>query len=145
MLVRRAKRSDLPQISALQAQYGKMSVGPELINHRDIAIVAEDMGRIVGFVYCGLMAQNTLGYVDKIVVDRDCAHKRVCQSIYKELGRLLVRMNVKTVFGIVKHDEFHDRAIMNALRMAMKGDAVPYTYIFTDVAHAAAELQALEN
>lgn len=141
--VRRAKRTDIPKLTELMKLYGKMSVDKSLINHRDIALVAVAGDEIVGFAYCGLMAENTRGYVDKVVADPAWGGKGVVAALYAEMGRLLVKLGVRSIFGLIKRDEFHDRAVVNALKFAMQGDATPYTYVYTDVAFAKAELESL--
>lgn len=70
MYTERAKKHHLPGINALLQKYGPVSVRPEMINHRDIGIVAmDDAGAVVGFTWLGLMAGNHLGYSEFSAAD----------------------------------------------------------------------------
>ena len=146
MLVRKARRTDLEAINQLQNLYGKMQVEAKLINHRDLSLVAidEKTGAIIGFCWGGLMAGNSLIYIDKVVADPKWAKKGVINALYRDLLKLGTKIGVKTAIGLIRQDEFHERSAVNALKLAFAADAVPYTYVFGDIAHMNAELAQME-
>lgn len=145
MFISNATKQDIPAIQYLLASYGsKLVLDPACINKRDIALQARDeSGKLVGFLWVGLMAKNTLGYMDKFCVDKDSSRKGVGKSLALAMKDQLVKRRVKTVFGIIRQDQYHDQSAMNALRMAIGGDPLPFTYVVADVAHAVKELEML--
>lgn len=145
LLISRARKQDLPAIHELMRLYGsKMQVGSEHLNNRDIALQARNAnGELVGFVWAGLMAQNTLAYIDKVAIRPDYAKQGVSQLLYHELFKLGARRGVKEVFGIIRQDQYHDKAAVNALKMAFGADSLPYTYVRAQMAHVQAELNIL--
>lgn len=145
MFISTATKQDIPAIQYLLASYGsKLSLDPALINNKDIALQARDeSGKLIGFLWVGLMAKNTLGYMDKFCVDKDYSKKGVGKALALALKDRLVKRRVKTVFGIIRQDQYHDKSAMNALRMAVGGDQISYTYVIADVAHAIQELEML--
>jgi N-acetylglutamate synthase-like GNAT family acetyltransferase len=138
--IRVAKRFDLPAIRELMQTHGKNSVEEYHINNRDISLVAEMDGKLVGFVWCGLMAQNKFAYVDKVSVHPDYQKKGVTNKLYWALGKRMVRAGVKQAFGIIRHDEWHTAAAVNALKMGFGSDGYNYTYVLADIGHAKAEI-----
>lgn len=147
MLLRLAKPLDYPGIQRLLARYGsKMSITPAHINHRDIGVVAYDEnGHLVGFMWAGLMAKNTVAYLDKVVIAPEYAGKGMHNQLAKFLLRELVKRGVRQAFGVIAHDEHHDKAAMGALKMAMFSDGRTYTYVVGDVQNTIHELKHLET
>lgn len=140
--VKRARKEDFNAIHALLGQYGKMSITPEHLQGRDIALQARDAeGKVVGFVWAGLMANDTVAYVDKVSVAPECAKKQVSQALYKRLFEIALKRGVRQAFGIIRHDAYHDRAAMNALKMAFGADKEPYTYVSGDLMQMHADLK----
>lgn len=134
MIIKSAKLEDLPAIQYLMQIYGKMVVGPEHLNKRDIAVQARnDSGELIGFIWCGLMAKNTLAYVDSFVVHPTLAGKGVGTALLLELQKRLSRAGVVKVFGAIKQDEFHDKSAMNCLKMGMGADNTPHTIVFVEL------------
>jgi len=142
--VSRASREDLPAIRHLSAIYGhKLTVEDYHLNGNDIALQARaDNGEMAGFVWAGLMARNKIAYIDKVMVNPEYTSKGVLPLLYKELFRLGIARGVKTVFGIIRQDKYHDKAAKAALHMAFGGDSLPYTYVYADMAHMISELDA---
>lgn len=141
--ISKATKADLAAVLHLSQLYGfKMPIDETLFNPTDIALQARDeSGALVGFVWMGLMAKGTLGYVDKVMVDPAYSGKKVVlPALYKELFTIALRRKVKQAFGIIRHDQFHDKAAKAALNMAWGADAVPYTYVLAQAAHMAREL-----
>jgi N-acetylglutamate synthase-like GNAT family acetyltransferase len=144
MHIHKASKQDLPAIRMLMQSYGKMVVGPEHVNQRDIALCArDDEGRLVGFLYMGLMAQNKVGYLDKFCVDRGLAGKGVGSALAMACFEAAKKRGVREVFGVIRQDEFHEKSAMNALKMAFGAHKEPYTYVSADLNHMAAELMSL--
>lgn len=139
-MIRRAKRADIAQINQLLQCYGLASIDHTYINHRDIALVAEADKRIVGFLWAGLMRQNKTAYLDYFTVSRDHAKGKVGQALALECLALFSKMGVEKAFGVIQHDEFHDKSAFNALRMGMFAQPKPYTYVYGYVPHSYKEL-----
>lgn len=131
MIVTRCKSADYPAIKHLLSLYDKkMDITRSHLNKRDIALqVRLPTGEIIGFVWCGLMANKTIAYVDKAVVHPAYHHKGVLNKLYLELLSKAYEVGVKDVFAVIKHDEYHDASAVNCLRMAVGADSDSYTYV----------------
>lgn len=141
----RATKQDLPAVSELLNTYGKQSIYPEMLNNKDIAIQARDeTGTCVGFIWCGLMAQNTVGYIDMFTVHPDHANKGIGKMLAQALMDTCLKRRVRSVFGVIKHDQYHNKSAMNALRYAMAAYPDNFTFVYADVRNSALEVQSLE-
>lgn len=135
MIISRCHKSDLPAIQYLMHKYGdKCIVTEDHINKKDIALQARlPSGELTGFVWCGLLANNTIAYIDKVTVDPEHTHRGVINSLYKELFKIAHRRGARTVFGFIRHDQYHLKSAKAALRMGLGGDTVSYTHVFADL------------
>lgn len=142
MIISRCHKSDLPAIQYLMHLYGnKCVVGPEHINKKDIALQARlESGELIGFIWVGLMANNTIGYFDKVAVDPAHSGKGVINALYRESFKVLYHKGVKQVFGIIRHDAYHLKSCKAALRMGLGGDPVSYTHVFANMNFIKSEL-----
>lgn len=80
--IRRAKRKDIPKTSHLDASH---------INHRDICLVAECDGRIIGSVFAGLMRQNKQAYLE--------VHGEARQELITEALLKMKKLGVESICG----------------------------------------------
>lgn len=130
ILISRCKLVDLGSIKDLLSMYGKkVEITSNHINKRDIALQARlETGELVGFVWGGMLANKTIGYLDKVVIHPDHHHKGILNLLYKELFKQAYQAGVREMFGIIRQDEYHDASAVQALRMAVGADAVSYTY-----------------
>lgn len=130
--VTKCKAGDLFAIQHLMSMYDKkLDITAAHINKRDISLQARlATGELVGFVWCGLLANKTLCYMDKVVIHPDFHRKQILNELYTELFKIAYKMGVKQVFGIIRHDEYHDASGVQALRMGMGADKESYTYTF---------------
>ncbi len=142
--VSRATKSDIGAIRHLSAKYGhKLLIEECLFNNKDIALQARDEeGMLLGFVWGGLMANNQICYVDKVMVDPEHSNKGVLPALYKELFKIALKKNVRKAFGMIRHDQYHDRSAKAALHMAWGADSLPYTLVLSDLEHMKKELEA---
>lgn len=125
-------------------RYGKMDVGPEHINSKDIALCARDKsGALVGFLFLGLMAQNKVGYLDKFCVDPDHTKKGVGNALARAAFQAATKRGVREVFGVIRQDQYHEQSAVNALKMAFGAHKESYTYVCADLRHMASELRSL--
>jgi N-acetylglutamate synthase-like GNAT family acetyltransferase len=134
--ISKAKKEDLTAIRHLASKYNFKCLIPDyIINKKDLALQArDDTGALVGFVWVGLMCGGKLGYVDKVMVDPEYSGKReVLPSLYKELFKLAKSVGIVDVYGIIRHDQYHDRSAKAALTMAWGADSAPYTYVFSNI------------
>lgn len=145
MNIRKALPADLPAIQELTGKFG-MPVSEAHINNRDISLVARATdGSLVGFLFCGLMAKNTTGYIDKFCVDPTYRKKGVGNALAMACLSELAKRKVRSAFGLIKQDEAHDASAINALKMAMGSDGKPYTYVHGDVLNTIKELKGLTH
>lgn len=144
MIISRASKQDLPAIRFLMQQYGnKMIVTEDHLNKRDIALQARIEGELVGFAWGGLMAKNTIMYIDKVAVDPKHNKQGIVKFLYKELFKQALQLGVKQGFGMIRQDQYHDRACINALKMAFGADSLPYTHVFGEAGHISKELESI--
>lgn len=139
-MIRRAKRSDVDGINQLLASYGLQLIDQSYVNHRDVCLVAEIDGQIVGFLWAGLMRQNKTAYLDYFTVSREHAKKGVGNALALACLSKFHKMGVERAFGVIQRDEFHDKSAVNALKMGMYSQEKPFTYVYGYVAHSAREL-----
>ncbi len=147
MRISKATKHDLPAIRALNSLYGnKMVVSPSLFNKRDVALQARDeQGNLVAFMWAGLMANGTIAYIDKVICSPEHAGRGVVRALYLEALKIGAKRGVKEAFGIIRQDQYHDKAAANALKTAFGSDGYNYTYVLADVAHVMQELQLREG
>lgn len=144
MIIKPANKQDLPAINYLLNKYGKMSVSDSYINKKDVALqVREESGELIGFIWCGLMANGTIAYIDKFCIDPEYTHRGIGLLLAKYLQQVLHKRKVKSVFGLIKQDKYHDKSAMNSLRMAMGAHDASYTFVETDLLHSIKELESL--
>lgn len=131
IIVRTATKQDLNEIQVLLGKYDNiMQVNSEHLNNYDVALQARlDSGELVGFIWCGLMANKTLGYVDKFVVDPKYANQKVGLLLCQTLTKTLLTLGIKEAIGYIRQDEYHDKSALNALKTVMKTDRVSYTQV----------------
>jgi N-acetylglutamate synthase-like GNAT family acetyltransferase len=144
--ISKATREDLPAIRHLSSKYGhKLVVEDHHLNNRDLALQARnEEGKLVGFVWAGLMANSKIAYVDKVMVDPEYSGKRlVLPSLYKKLLELAIKRGVRDMFGFIRQDQYHDRSAIAALHMAVGGEEIPYTHVFAQLKHMELELKNL--
>ncbi len=144
MVISKATKQDLPAIRYLMQQYGnKCIVTEDHINKRDISLQARIDGNLVGFVWGGLMAKNTIMYIDKVAVDPLYVKQGIVKVLYKELFKQALKLGVKQGFGIIKQDKYHDKACINALKMAFGADSVSYTHVYGEANNIIKELESI--
>lgn len=143
--ISRATKADIGALRHLSAIYNhKLSIEEYMFNNRDIAIQARaETGELIGFVWGGLMGNNSLCYVDKVMVHPQYSDQGVLPRLYKELFKIALKRGVKQAFGIIRHDEYHDRSAKAALNMAWGGDALSYTYVYASLEFMKKELTKL--
>src|ERR1700743_1916476 len=132
IIISRCNKRDIAAIASLCSLYGKkIEITPDHINKRDISLQARlSTGEIVGFLWCGLLANKTICYMDKVVIHPDFHHKQILNKLYTELFKIAYKLGIKQVFGVIRQDEYHDASAVQSLRMALGADATSYTYVF---------------
>lgn len=129
--ITRANKQDLLAIQDLMLKYGnKMLVESYHLNKKDITLQARlATGELVGFLYCGLLAEGKIAYMDKVVIDPNHHKQGILLELYKELFKEAYRKGVREVIGFIRQDEFHVASCKQALRMGLGGDAISYTMV----------------
>lgn len=129
MFVTRATKADLSAVQALLDMYpgAHMTVGPEHFTTKDIALqVRLGSGEMVAFCWVGVMAGNTVGFVDKVVIHPGYSKQGISTIIYQELVRLAAKRGVKSLFGTIMQGAYHDASCANAVKMGM--NTMPGSY-----------------
>ena len=130
MKVRKARKEDLEALNAIAEHYGWRHIPSNFINKRDIALTAvSKKDGPVGFLWCGLMAQNSFGYLEWFLVHPTFRKKGVGSALGKQFVKIAKKFNVKVVIGNVRHTEYHDSVIVNAYKIGMMADQIPHTLI----------------
>jgi len=146
MIIRRAISSDLAAIQQLLKEHSGHPIGPEHLNKRDIALVARGTdGSLAGFIWCGLMAKNTTGYIACFCVHPDWRGKGVGAALGKRVMQEAARQGATYVFGAIREGASHDASAVNALKIGMASDPVPCTYVYASVPKALHEIASLEH
>lgn len=140
MIIKRAYKEDLSSINDLSTWYGFKPLTEDHFNNRDIAIAACYKDKIVGFVWCGLMCNQKVGYIDHFLVHPEFHKQGIGQELSKKLREVLNKRGVRQVFGFIDNSEFHNASAMNALKMAMGSNDAKYTYVSGDVQNSLKEV-----
>jgi len=146
MQIRLARKSDYPAVVELLKEHGKFSVTRKHLNHRDISVIVyADTGECIGYLYCGLMAGNSVAYMDKFTIHssvngQHLGHKMALFAVREGLKR-----GVREIFGIIKQDAYHDKSAVNALKVGIGSDKEPYTYVRADLRLMVEDLKQLQE
>lgn len=125
--IRKANRTDLPGIVELMAEYGLMKIDASYINRKDVSLVAyNDEGETVGFIFVGMMCNNNHAYCDKLVVSSEYNKKGVGKALCEQAFIEAIRRGAQTCTAVVRQDEYFPAVAMNGLKIAAKGDRLPY-------------------
>jgi N-acetylglutamate synthase-like GNAT family acetyltransferase len=83
MYIKRATKDDIPAIKALiSKQAKKVPFFESMINKSDIAYqVRTEDGTLIAFLYCGLMANKKIAYIDSLVVDPEYKNQKVAARL----------------------------------------------------------------
>jgi GNAT superfamily N-acetyltransferase len=141
----RARPAHLPGIQVLLSKSGKMTIDSHHINHRDIAVVTELGGEVIGFLWVGLMAKNAVGYVDKFAVDPAFQGHGVGSALTQLALTECKKRGVREVHGFIKADQYQDASAMNALKMALSSDGAPYIYVRGQINVICSELSTIKE
>lgn len=140
MIIRRALPKHSDEINRLVTRYAMPTVTPAYFNNKDIALVALDDDKVVGFVWCGMMAGGEKGLVDYFVVNPEYSGKGVGYKLALKMQKVLSRKGKDAIVsGFIRQDEHHDRSGMNALKLAMGADDYNYTHVYTSVNYSLKE------
>lgn len=91
--------------------------------------MAEDKDKPVGFVWCGVMSNKELGYIDHFTIHPEYANKRVAPVLAAKFQEVCNRIGLKKIFGIIGQHAFHHKSLTGALRMGMVPHRINYTYV----------------
>jgi len=122
-----------------------MSFNPDLVNDNDISLVATDGNKVVGFLWVGLMANNTMAYIDRFIVHQDYRGRGIGNKLGTAAFKQAAKKNVEEFHGFIKNDSFYEASAVNALRLGLGGDNKPYTHVRGHLSFIASELAILER
>lgn len=129
MLLTRAKTKHLAGINALISFYNLAPITEDFIKY-DISIIAEDKGKIVGFIWCGLMANRKLGYIDYFTVHPEYASTGIGRALGTQLVRIAKNKGVDLTISIIERGQYHDKSVSSAQHIGLQ----PATAAFTAMA-----------
>lgn len=141
--VSKAKLGDLPGIRQLMLSHGKFTVDAGHLHYKDLSLVASIDGKIIGFLWLGLMAKGTLAYIDKFCVDPEYAHHKIGSLLAQEAFKHCLQRGVKECFGVICQDEHHEKSALNALRFALGSIPHSYTLVSGNLLQMKQEIESL--
>lgn len=133
----------LAEINNLLSKHGIHPVTASHLTEPNVIELKD--GKVIGFIWMGLMAEGTIGYIDKFVVHPDYRAQGVGYKLAQSLLECAKELGVKEVFGYIKQDENHDASGMNALKMALASDKGSYTHVFGQIEFITKELGDLNG
>lgn len=137
---------DLTQIHDLCRMYKAYESMPnEYINSRDLCLVYEEGDQILGYIWAGLMARNTVAYVGGFVVHPEHSHRGIGAKLARRLLEIGRGRGVKSFVATIKHDEHHDKSAVACLRTGAGADPLPCTFIRGNLDFMHSQLKELEN
>lgn len=138
--IKRANIQHILCINELLINSNLSSITPDHLNGKDLAIAVFDEDKLIGFLWVGLMAKNTLGWIDYFVIHPDYRTQGVGELLAKRALELGKQKGVKRAIAAIGHHEFHSASAMNALKMAMIAEPIPYTFIKGNIDHMIKEI-----
>lgn len=140
MIITESRPDHLVQINILLNHGGIPVITPEYLNSDSLALSAFDGDNLIGFLWVGLMASNTVAYIDKFCIHPDYSKKKIGNKLAKEMIKKCKQSGVRECFGVIGHHKYHEKSAMNALKVAMSGHPHNYTYVEGNINYMASEL-----
>lgn len=131
MKLRRVKSEELNAVNKLLAQHGINPIGSEFLNKRDISIGAYDGDKLVGFIWAGLMASDTVAYIDVFTIDPAYANKQLGEKLGNKLRHVVEKKKVNRIFGVIADTGTGIASCKSAIRIGLKPSELKY-YIVQD-------------
>lgn len=126
MILTRAKTEHLEGINVLLAQYGLHPITEDFLKY-DISIVALDKYKIAGFIWCGLMANKKLGYIDYFTVAPEYTTSGVGKALGTQLVRIAKSKGVSLTISIIERGVYHDKSVSSANYIGLQSAPLPFT------------------
>jgi hypothetical protein len=140
MIIRRAQTRHLEAINSIIGGYGLFTVNDGHLNTKDIALVAIEDDQVVGFMWCGIMANGQKALIDYFAIAPEYTTKGVGNKLATKLQQVLSKKYKDAVVsGFIRQDKYHDASAVNCLKLGCAADAYPYTHIYTSVQHSVKE------
>lgn len=133
MIYTRAQESHIPAINQLLEAGGQAPMlSPDHLKY-DISVVALDKDKVVGFIWCGLMANKRIGYIDLFTVDLEYAGRGVGRALGTQLIRVAKQKGVECIFATIARDQFHDKSLSSSMYIGLDPLQIPFTFVVGDV------------
>ncbi len=97
----------------------------------------------MGFLWLGMMAKNTMCYLDKFTVHPDYTGRGVGNQLAHFAIQAAHKVGCRKTFGVIKQDKYHDKSAMNALKVAIGATEGSYTFVCADIDMMISELKEL--
>lgn len=133
MIYTRAQESHIEGINELLKNSGQAPVlSPDHLKY-DISVVALDKAKIAGFIWCGLMANKRIGYVDLFTVAPEYAGTGVGRALGYQMVRIAKQKGVECIFATIARDQFHDKSLNGSMYIGLDPLQIPFTFVVGDV------------
>lgn len=133
MIYTRAQESNIPAINELLLKTGqKPLLTPDHLKY-DISVVALNKFGVAGFIWCGVMANKKVGYIDMFTVDPDMGGQGIGRALGHQLIRIAKQKGIQTILASIARDEFHDRSLSSAMYIGLEPFQTPFTFVVGDV------------
>lgn len=119
MNIRQANLLDLPRINFLIQSYSLAPIDANFINDKDMSIVAEKDNKIVGFVWGGVMANQSLVFIDYLTVDGMYANTNIGHKMVNALLKIGKERGSRIAITNVLMNKFYYRSKGIAERVGM--------------------------
>lgn len=140
--IKRARPSHLNGINTLLERNGLLPITIDKIYKDSVAIVACMGESVVGFIWLGLMARQTMAYIDHFVVHEDFSGYGVGHALATKAHKAIQSKKTDYIFGVIRlENPSYTKSSINALKMAFGSDGYTYTYIFSTLSKINKELE----
>ena len=127
MRVQRATKNHLDKIVSFLEPYYPINITEDYFNNHDVAVIAvDDKDDVIAFVWIGLSANRKFGYIDYYAIHPDYAGHQITARLGKQVVKVLAKKGVERITGIVAVDEYAERVAVNAQKMGLMIDKLPY-------------------
>lgn len=114
----RATKKHYQEIVLLHEADKKVPPPASAINSRDLSFVAIAEGRLVGFVWVGLMAEGTIGYFAYFLVSAQFRNLGISNLLVGKAIAVCSKIGVKEVIGVIDNDQWHPMSVSPTTKVA---------------------------
>lgn len=101
MKIRRALKQDVTGLENLFELHGA-EFNEDFINKKDLSFVAVEKEKVIGFIWVGLVANSSIGYIDFFFVDPEHVSKGVGKALGHKMKEIAKKKSVKQLVGQIE-------------------------------------------